>query len=351
MPYAPGIQDISGQLLAQGMLGAAQTRAQAMGDVGQFMRSFGSEILKNEEERQKTTGAIKAFIDDPYYQQKIAQNPELTSAVDRIKAGKAGSAEVKGFLGTLTTMQHTREEQMKADQMQAQTQYNQALREQAIATSAATQAATSERLRLRDEALRRAKVMAEEFGKADTSPEVEDFIYNVTGEMPAESRPRSSMDVMRSVVGRGVPMDEGTIEMFRRMGEAETAGSKIYQQGEIARQKAETAATLADIRRTAAEERLKIGEQKLEQQAEDAGIRAIRRAKDAGEITAEEYAELLKQRLRSIAMPKNDLGSLLEGLVNFNRGDSSGGATTGTKPATTTRTPASARYNVVTIGD
>ena len=150
MPYAPGIQDISGQLLAQGMLGAAQTRAQAMGDVGQFMRSFGSEILKNEEERQKTTGAIKAFIDDPYYQQKIAQNPELTNAVDRIKAGKAGSAEVKGFLGTLTTMQHTREEQMKADQMQAQTQYNQALREQAIANKAATDAATAERVRQND---------------------------------------------------------------------------------------------------------------------------------------------------------------------------------------------------------
>ena len=171
MPYAPGIQDISGQLLAQGMLGAAQTRAQAMGDVGQFMRSFGSEILKNEEERQKTTGAIKAFIDDPYYQQKIAQNPELTNAVDRIKAGKAGSAEVKGFLGTLTTMQHTREEQMKADQMQAQIQYNQALREQAIANKAATDAATAERVRqnqISDQMLTRVKEL-DDFDRMDAA--------------------------------------------------------------------------------------------------------------------------------------------------------------------------------------
>lgn len=150
MPYAPGIQDISGQLLAQGMLGAAQTRAQTAGNIGQFMGNFGSQILKNEQERQQAAGVITGFLNDPYYQQQIAQNPELYSASEKIKSGKAGLNDVKQFLGTLTTMQGTREQQAKMDQMQAQTQYNQALREQAIAAKAATDAATAERVRQND---------------------------------------------------------------------------------------------------------------------------------------------------------------------------------------------------------
>ena len=147
MPYNPQIQDISGQLLAQGMLNAAQMRAQTAGDIGQFMGNFGSQILKNEQERQQATGVITGFLNDPYYQQQIAKNPELYSTSEKIKSGNARLSDVKQFLGTLTTMQGTREQQAKMDQMQAATAYNQALREQAIATSAATQAATAERQR------------------------------------------------------------------------------------------------------------------------------------------------------------------------------------------------------------
>ena len=147
MPYAPGIQDISGQLLAQGMMNASQTRSQMYGDIGQFMGNFGTQILKNEQERQQAAGVIQGFLNDPYYQQQIAQNPELYSASEKIKSGKAALGDVKQFLGTLTTMQGTREQQAKMDQMQAATAYNQALRDQAIATSAATQAATAERQR------------------------------------------------------------------------------------------------------------------------------------------------------------------------------------------------------------
>ena len=144
MPYNPQIQDISGQILAQGMMNAAQMRAQTAGDIGQFMGNFGSQILKNEQERQQAAGVIQGFLNDPYYQQQIAQNPELYSASEKIQSGKARLSDVKQFLGTLTTMQGTREQQAKMDQMQAQTAYNQALRDQAIATSAATQAATAE---------------------------------------------------------------------------------------------------------------------------------------------------------------------------------------------------------------
>lgn len=150
MPYNPGIQDISGQLLAQGMLNAAQTRVQTAGDISKFLQNFGSDFLKNEQERQQASGVIQGFLNDPYYQQQVAQNPELYSTAEKIKNGKARLSDVRGFLGTLTTMQNTREQQAKMEQMQVQTQYNQALREQAIANRAATEAATAERVRQND---------------------------------------------------------------------------------------------------------------------------------------------------------------------------------------------------------
>lgn len=145
MPYNPGVQDISGQLLASGMLNAAQTRGQMYGDIGQFMSNLGTSFLKQEEERQKSASAIKGFLNDPYYQQQIAQNPELTAEMGKIESGKAKLSDVRGFLGTLSTMQHMREETMKADQMETQRQYNQALREQALANKMATDAVTAER--------------------------------------------------------------------------------------------------------------------------------------------------------------------------------------------------------------
>lgn len=147
MPYNPGVQDISGQLLASGMLNAAQTRGQMYGDIGQFMSNLGSSFLKQEEERQKSASAIKGFLNDPYYQQQIAQNPELTAEMGKIQSGKAKLSDVRGFLGTLSTMQHMREETLKADQMEAQRQYNDALRQQAIANKSAIDAATAERTR------------------------------------------------------------------------------------------------------------------------------------------------------------------------------------------------------------
>lgn len=147
MPYNPGVQDISGQLLASGMLNAAQTRGQMYGDIGQFMSNLGSSFLKQEEERQKSASAIKGFLNDPYYQQQIAQNPELTAEMGKIQSGKAKLSDVRGFLGTLSTMQHMREETLKADQMEGQRQYNEALRQQAIANKSAIDAATAERTR------------------------------------------------------------------------------------------------------------------------------------------------------------------------------------------------------------
>jgi hypothetical protein len=325
MPYAPGIQDISGQLLAQGMLGAAQTRAQAMGDVGQFMRSFGSEILKNEEERQKTTGAIKAFIDDPYYQQKIAQNPELTNAVDRIKAGKAGSAEVKGFLGTLTTMQHTREEQMKADQIQAQTQYNQALREQAIANTAATTAATAERQRMRDEAMQRAKLLSQVFGTEQTeaqTPEDTAFFDEMGLDAPAIRRQLSASEGFREFVRKGGVPDEATIRMFGGLMGEEMGQEKLESQRQLA-----AAREAGRVETEAAKREGAINVIREREAAKtDEGIRAINAMQEAGEITPEEAKELRKRRLEVLLEKRNAMADLVD---VFRNGFSGGAGSTG----------------------
>jgi len=113
-------------------------RAQSIsGLVGDFM--------KMEDERQKTTGALKGFLSDPYYQQQVNSNPELAGFAQKVQKGSASLGDVRQFLGTMTAMQSAREQQMKADQMEAARQYNQALREQTLANKAAIDAATAER--------------------------------------------------------------------------------------------------------------------------------------------------------------------------------------------------------------
>lgn len=136
MPYNPQVQDISGQLLAQGMMQRAQSISGLVGD-----------FMKMEDERQKTTGALKGFLSDPYYQQQVNSNPELAGFAQKVQKGSASLGDVRQFLGTMTAMQSAREQQQKADQMEAQRQYNEALRQQALANKSAIDAATAERTR------------------------------------------------------------------------------------------------------------------------------------------------------------------------------------------------------------
>lgn len=136
MPYNPQVQDISGQLLAQGMMQRAQSISGLVGD-----------FMKMEDERQKTTGALKGFLSDPYYQQQVNTNPELAGFAQKVQKGSASLGDVRQFLGTMTAMQSAREQQQKADQMEAQRQYNDALKQQALANKSAIDAATAERTR------------------------------------------------------------------------------------------------------------------------------------------------------------------------------------------------------------
>jgi hypothetical protein len=331
MPYNPGVQDISGQLLASGMLNAAQTRGQMYGDIGQFMSNLGSSFLKQEEERQKSASAIKGFLNDPYYQQQIAQNPELTAEMGKIQSGKAKLSDVRGFLGTLSTMQHMREETLKADQMEAQRQYNQALREQTLANTVATEAAVAERERMRDEALARARLLKEVFGTEQAqavSPEDNVFFEGIGGEgaAPVEKKPMSSSERFRSFVSKGGVPDEATIQMFRNLTGEEVAGEKMRSQQEIAAAKAErdiavqnerNAAKLREIEARAAVE-------------EDKAIRAIKNMRDSGQLTPQEADELIRKRLNLLVESKDPMAALAEELrrMTIGGGDGDGDKTT-----------------------
>lgn len=136
MPYNPGVQDLSGQILAQGMMARTQGITSAIKD-----------FAKNEDDRQKTVAAVKGMMMDPYFQQQLSTDPQLLATAEKVKSGNARLSDVQAFLGTLTTMQHGRQEELQRQELEVKKQYNDALREQAIAQAASIDAATKERER------------------------------------------------------------------------------------------------------------------------------------------------------------------------------------------------------------
>lgn len=343
MPYNPQVQDISGQLLAQGMMQRAQSISGLVGD-----------FMKMEDERQKTTGALKGFLSDPYYQQQVNTNPELAGFAQKVQKGSASLGDVRQFLGTMTAMQSAREQQQKADQMEAQRQYTQALREQALTNAVATEATVAERERLRDEALARARLLKEVFGTEQAqavSPEDNVFFEGIGGEgaAPVEKKPMSSSERFRSFVSKGGVPDEATIQMFRNLTGEEVAGEKMRSQQEIAAAKAErdlavqnerNAAKLREIEARAAAE-------------EDKAIRAIKNMRDSGQISSEEANELIRKRLNLLVESKDPMVALTEELRRMATGGGGGGGGGGDGITTRTRTtpppkaPTSNQYRVI----
>ena len=346
MPYNPGVQDISGQLLAQGMLNAAQTRGQMYGDIGQFVSNLGTSFLKQEEERQKSASAIKGFLNDPYYQQQIAQNPELTAEMDKIKTGKAKLNDVRGFLGTLSTMQHMREETMKADQMETQRQYNQALREQALAQAVATESAVNERERMRTEALERAKLLKEVFGAEQAqavSPEDTAFYEGIGGEAAApEKRQLGASEAFRQFVSKGGVPDEATIRMFGGLMGEEVAGAKLEGQRAAA---AERAAGAAATQAAKTEGALKLIEAKADAK-KDEGIQTIYQMLQDKVITDQEAQQLIRRRLEVLVEKRNPMAELVDILTGGKTGGGSGGGGAA-RSGGTSKAPASDQYRVI----
>lgn len=112
MPYAPGIQDISGQLIAQGMSQAGAARARALEGLGQSIAGGIKQYQQNQLYTQQALGKFGSAMQDPTfkaYVQGIAnddpnapQVPEpIKKAIKNIQAGKADiyDATLVGSLG------------------------------------------------------------------------------------------------------------------------------------------------------------------------------------------------------------------------------------------------------------
>ena len=112
MPYAPGIQDISGQLIAQGMSQAGAARARALEGLGQSIAGGIKQYQQNQLFTQQSLAKFGSAMEDPNFKSYVqgianddpvaSQVPEpIKKAIKNIQAGKADiyDAALVGSLG------------------------------------------------------------------------------------------------------------------------------------------------------------------------------------------------------------------------------------------------------------
>ena len=99
MPYAPGIQDISGQLIAQGMSQAGAARARAIESLGE---SITGGIKSYQQNQLFTNQALAKFgtgLQDPqfkqYVQQIVNDDPNAPQVPDALKKAFKNAAAGK----------------------------------------------------------------------------------------------------------------------------------------------------------------------------------------------------------------------------------------------------------------
>lgn len=132
MPYAPGIQDISGQLIAQGMSQAGAARARAIESLGESIAGGMKQYQQNQIYTQQALGKFGMAMQDPTfksYVQGIAnddpnapQVPEpIKKAIKNIQAGKADiyDATLVGSLGQDYQINQFNRARAEATQMEA----------------------------------------------------------------------------------------------------------------------------------------------------------------------------------------------------------------------------------------
>ena len=131
MPYAPGVQDISGQLRAQGIAQAGQAWSQAIGNIGKDLGDAFQTYKQNQFITNQAMGQIAGYTkanpdvlkylegagsDDP---NAPALSPEVLKSWSNVKSGKPkmqDAATVKAFLESYQA------EQMNKQKMLEQTQ-------------------------------------------------------------------------------------------------------------------------------------------------------------------------------------------------------------------------------------
>lgn len=71
MPYAPGIQDISGQLLAQGMSQAGAARARSIESIGESLSSGIQQYQQNQNFNKQSLAKFTGMMQDPDFKQYV----------------------------------------------------------------------------------------------------------------------------------------------------------------------------------------------------------------------------------------------------------------------------------------
>lgn len=133
MPYAPGVQDISGQLRAAGIAQAGQAWSQAIGNIGKSvtdaMQTYKQNQYLTNQALGKFTAASQAdpsllrFLESGGEQQdpnapKVPISPEVLKAYSNIKSGKSDVYDA-GLLGTMAdTWEKTKQQAVQTQLLQ-----------------------------------------------------------------------------------------------------------------------------------------------------------------------------------------------------------------------------------------
>lgn len=132
MPYAPGIQDISGQLIAQGMSQAGAARARAIESIGESVAGGIKQYQQNQMFTNQALGKFGMGLQDPTFKQYVNQivnddpnAPQVPDALKKaFKNASAGKVDIydAALLGTAAEgYQQNQMKQAQAALVMAQT--------------------------------------------------------------------------------------------------------------------------------------------------------------------------------------------------------------------------------------
>jgi hypothetical protein len=220
MPYYPGIQDVSGQLRAQGIRGASSTITQGFEEFG-----------KRERERQSALGSIMGSIQgDPSFMDEVSKNPDsdLAKIFSRAQSGRASNAEIQQLGGALSSRRFDQERQAKEAAAESERTRNAALNTMAIAQAAQIKGAEEERLKNRDQATARAKVFA-------------NVLNNRGRDADGNAMPFDPTAFIKAIGEEGLPLDAQTMGLFDSMQSSNLGQSKLAQTAAASAEKARIA--------------------------------------------------------------------------------------------------------------
>ena len=220
MPYSPNVQDISGQLRAQGIRGASSTITQGFEEFG-----------KRERERQSALGSIMGSIQgDPSFMEEVSKNPDsdLAKIWSRAQSGRASNAEIQQLGGALSSRRFDQERQAKETQAKSERTRNDALNTMAIAQAAQIKGADEERQKNREQATARASVFA-------------DVFKNQGRDADGNAMPIEADSFIKAMGERGLPLDPQTMELFGAMQTSSLGRSKLAQAAAAAERRAQIA--------------------------------------------------------------------------------------------------------------